>query len=152
MFGICFEICGEQGFGWSRRLMLTDALLAEDSPPPMRKVGEVLGGRYGYSKEAAATAPARVVAILRLLSERLAAQKAAGSRYLVGSALSAADLYWAAFSVLLDPMPAEACPIPEMLRGWYTNVGPVVAAAIDPALFEHRDRIYRDHLPLPMDF
>lgn len=152
MLGLCFEMCGEQGFGWSRRLMLTDSLLLGRTPEPMRKVGETLGARYGHSKAAAEAAPGRVVAILRLLSAQLARQKAAGRRYLVGDTLSAADLYWAAFAVLVEPMPAELCPIPDMLRGFYADVGPVVAAAMDPALLEHRDRIYREHLPLPMDF
>lgn len=152
MFGLCFEICGEQGLGWSRRLMLTDALLAEGSPEPMRRVGEVLGSRYGYSKAAAAKAPARVAEILGLLSSQLRRQKEAGRDFLVGASLSAADLYWSAFAGLLAPMPAELCPLPEMLRGWYTNSDPLIAAALDPLLLEHRDRIYRNYLPLPMSF
>ena len=42
--------------------------------------------------------------------------------------------------------------MPDYLRGWYTNVGPVVGAALDPMLLAHRDRIYRDYLLLPMNF
>jgi hypothetical protein len=28
--------------------------------------------------------------------------------------------------------------------------GPIVAAALDPALLEHRDRIYREHMEFPL--
>ncbi len=152
MFGLSHEICGEHGFGWSRRLMLIDGLLAPEAGEIGRRAGEVLGARYGYSKEAAAAAPARVAAILKLLSTQLAGQKKKGHDFLVGPALSAADIYWAAFAVLLDPLPADLCPLPDYLRGWYGNYGDVVAAALDPELLAHRDRIYRNYLQLPMTF
>lgn len=152
MFGLCHEICGENGFGWTRRLMLVDQLLQPGVPEPMRRTGEVLAMRYGHSKEAAAAAPARLVALLDLLAGQLRRQNEAGHEFLVGAALSAADLYWAAFSSLVRPMPPEQCPIPDSLRGWYTNLPPEVEAAMDPALFEHRDRIYGSYLELPMSF
>lgn len=152
MFGLSFEICGEQGLGWSRRLMMIDTLLAPESGEAGRRAGEVLGSRYGYSKEAAAGAAARVAALLRLLAAQLAKQKAAGHDFLVGSSLSAADIYWSAFAVMFEPLPADLCPMPAYLRSWYTNVGPVVAAALAPALLAHRDRIYRSYLRLPMEF
>jgi len=34
----------------------------------------------------------------------------------------------------------------------YTETDPTVLAALDPRLLEHRDRIYRDWLELPLDF
>jgi glutathione S-transferase len=129
MFGLCHEICGENGLGWSRRLMLTDALLGPDMPEAARRSGEVLGARYGYSKAAAEAAPARVAALLTMLAERLRYQKKAGRDFLVGDGLTAADLYWSTFAGLVCPLPAELCPIPDLLRGWYVQVGPVVAAA-----------------------
>ena len=152
MFGLSHEICGENGFGWARRLMLIDALQRPEAGEVGRRAGEVLGARYGCSKDAAAAAPARVASLLALLAGQLEKQKAAGSEFLVGNALSAADLYWASFAVLLEPLPCELCPMPDYLRGWYTNVGPVVAAALDLMLLAHRDRIYRGHLELPMSF
>jgi len=152
MFGIGHEICGEHGFGWSRRLMMLDALLAPEAGDGGRRAGEILGARYGYSKEAAAAAPARVATVLRMLSTRLERQKAAGHDFFVGNALSAADIYWAAFAVLLAPMDSQLCPMPDYLRGWYTNLGPMVSAALDPRLLAHRDRIYRNYLQLPMSF
>jgi hypothetical protein len=40
--------------------------------------------------------------------------------------------------------------MPEMIRASYANPGPIVAAALDPALLEHRDRIYREHMEFPL--
>jgi glutathione S-transferase len=152
MLGFCHEICGEQGFGWSRRLMMIDALMSPQVPEPMRRAGELLASRYGYSAEAAARAPGRVAELLRMFSRRLERQRDAGSAFLFGRALSAADLYWAAFAGMVAPLAPDACPLPESLRAWYTNVGPVVADALAPELLAHRDRIYASYLPLPMTF
>lgn len=152
MFELGHAICGEDGLGWSRRLMLVDALLSPSAPPGSRRSGEVLAERYGYTKEAAEAAPSRVVEVLERLAATLREQQRAGSAYLVGDGLTAADLWWAAFAVMLRPMPAPLCPMPAFLRGWYENVGPMVEAAMDPVLMAHRDRVYRNHLPLPMTF
>jgi len=152
MFGLCHEICGENGFGWSRRLTLIEPLMAPGVSGAARRSGEVLGARYGYSAAAAAAATDRVVAVLKLLSGQLARQKQAGRDFLVGNALSAVDIHWATFAVLLDPLAEEQCPMPDYLRGWYTNVSAEVAAAVDPALMAHRDHIYRNYLQLPMNF
>jgi len=149
---LCEAICGEDGFGWSRRLMLVDALLSPSAPPGSRRAGEVLGERYGYTRATAAAAPGRAADVLRRLSATLGRQREAGREFFVGSSFSAVDLYWAAFAVLVKPLPVNLCPMPEFLRGWYENVGPVVAEALDPALLAHRDRIYRDWLKLPMSF
>ncbi|HEY2774583.1 MAG TPA: hypothetical protein VGK20_11110 [Candidatus Binatia bacterium] len=152
MFGLAREICGEHGLGWSRRLMMIDSLVAPGAPEQGRRAGEVLGARYGYSAEVAAAAPARVASILVAFSAQLGRQRAAGRDFLVGSSLTALDIYWAAFTVMLAPLAGADCPLPDNLRRWYSAVGPVVAAALDPALLEHRDRIYRSYLKLPMTF
>ena len=66
MFGLCHEICGEDGLGWSRRLMMLHEVLQipalADSPAgdPVRR----LGARYGYSPEAAEAAPSRAAEVL----------------------------------------------------------------------------------------
>lgn len=154
MFGLLFEIAGETGLGWCRRLMLIDPglRLPPEAVGTLRPTLERLAERYGYSTKAADAAPARVAATLELLAAQWAAQRAEGQRFLVGNALSALDIYWAAFAALLDPLPDELCPMPEGLRGQYGNVGPVVEAALDPALLAHRDAIYREFLVLPLDF
>jgi glutathione S-transferase len=151
-FGIAQELMGEGGFGWCRRLMLLRISMGDaDSPPEaMRPVLGRMVRQYGYSRAAADAAPERVAQILAVLSRQLAAQRAAGKRYLIGDRLSAADIYWAAMAALVAPLPADVCPMPEMLRGLYADPGPRVAAALDPALLEHRDRIYREHMEFPI--
>jgi glutathione S-transferase len=115
-------------------------------------VASYLGGKYGYSPATAEAAPQRVARILRTLSARLAEQQARGRRYLIGDALSALDIYWSTFAVLVAPLPLDLCPMDAAFRASFVNTDPVVAEALSPQLLEHRDRIYRDHLRLPMDF
>jgi glutathione S-transferase len=152
LFGLCHEICGENGFGWSRRLMLLEPMMSPGIGEPFRTIGQTLAARYEYSAEAAAAAPKRVVDILGLLSSQLAKQRERGHAFLVGASLSAADIYWATFAALVDPLPDDLCPLPGYLRASYANVGEVVGAALDPELLAHRDRIYRNYLQLPMSF
>jgi glutathione S-transferase len=151
MFGYANELCGEQGFGWSRRLMMIDRMVPRDGDP-LRGEGPVqtLGRRYGYSREAAAEAPPRVSAILRALSSVLRDQYAAGRPFFVGDRLTALDVYWAAFAALVEPLPPEACAMPDYLRPFYALDDSEVRSAADPLLMEHRDRIYREYLELPV--
>jgi glutathione S-transferase len=153
MFGLCHEICGEMGLGWCRRLMILDGVLAATpTGDPRRRGSERLAARYGHSAAAAEAAPGRVAEILGLLAAQLRSQQAAGSRYLLGEALSALDVYWATFAALISPLPAELCPMPALVRTWYGGTGPLVDAAVDPALLAHRDFVYERHLKLPLDF
>lgn len=157
LFGLGFLVAGEQGFAWQRRLMmlhpvmsLPEEALAADHP--VRQMVGRLAERYGYSPEAVTAAPARAAAVLRLLSERLEAQRAAGSRYFFGDALGAFDLLWAAFAALLRPLPEEHCAFAPAMRAQYTVEDPEVLAAASPLLLEHRDFVYETHLELPLDF
>ncbi len=152
MFGFCNEICGENGLGWSRRLMIVHQMLStpgisEESAASSR----ALGAKYGYSADAAQAAPARVAAILDGLSELLESSRASGNRYFIGRSLTALDIYWATFSHLIDPLPPDQCPMIEAARPMYRNTHPGVAAATRPSLMEHREFVYREHLGLPMD-
>jgi len=147
VLGLGHELAGEWGLGWCRRLTLIDFLLRH---APKLPIGPYLAGRYGYTPEAAAAAPARVARILRAFSAQLAAQRAQGRRWLVGDAFSALDVWWAAFAALLEPLPAELCPISAELRASYVVRDPVVREALDPALLAHRDLVYRERLELPV--
>ena len=98
-----------------------------------------------------AAAPRRIAQILRSLGTRLEQQLATGSQFLIGNALSALDSYWSTFAVLVQPLPVHLCPINENLRESFVNTDPVIAGALSPKLLEYRDRIYHDHLKLPMD-
>ena len=145
--GIAANICSPGGFGWERRLTMmgSGARLPSSGPDFMTRA-------YGIRADALATATARVISILEGLSRQLARQRAAGSDYFVGNRLSAPDIYWACFAILIEPLPNESCPMPDPLRAVYSNITPEIAAAADPALLAHRDMVWQRHIGLPMEF
>jgi glutathione S-transferase len=148
MMGLCHEICGEQGLGWSRRLMLFDAVF-RDTPVEERGA---MPWKYGYEPDADARATSRVAELLDLFSATLRAQQAVGSKYMMGEQLSALDIYWATFAALLCPLPHDQCPMPKWLRPAYDMTSSPESPVVDPILLDHRDFIYNEHLELPLDF
>lgn len=152
MFGLCNELCGENGFGWSKRLlMFHQNLTTPGMNEQERALSRTFAEKYGYDPALVDGARARVVEILRTLSARLTEQRGRGSRYFIGSQLSALDIYWAAFCGIINPMPDDLCPMTPLMRKTYTNKDPEIAAAASPILYEHRDFIYHEHLELPVD-
>jgi hypothetical protein len=152
MFGHSNEICGENGLGWLRRLMMFQRTLSRESGGRGRALMGPMVQKYGYDEQAAQQAPGRIALILNSLSQRLQRQRSAGSRFFIGQQLSALDIYWATFTATMAPLPPEVCPMSPGLRRMYGNSGPVVEAALTPDLLEHRDFIYREYLQLPLDF
>jgi glutathione S-transferase len=155
MFGLMHEIASEMGFAWCRRLQLFHPILQlPEGAAPAQLVESVsrMARKYGYSPEQAAVADARVIEILELLSSVLREQKQGGSDFFVGTSLSAVDIYWATFAAMVAPLPPEQCPMDDMMRGSYTVTDEKILAAAHPILLEHRDRIYRDYLELPLRF
>lgn len=149
-FGYCNEICGENGFGWSRRLM-TIHQLASSPASADRAMGQYLGAKYGYTPERAEAAPARIMKILQALGDLLKSQQQKGRRYFIGSDLTALDIYWATFAALIEPLPPHLCPMADVFRNLYRNTNAAVQAAVSPIVMEHRDFIYNEHLELPID-
>ena len=149
VFGLAHEVCGEQGLGWSRRLQLIHAGLNKAGGFPER-VAKYLGKKYGYSPEAGAAAGKRVAELLAMLVARLKAQRRAGSRYYVGGALTAADIYSATFAAMFKPLPEEQCKMDAATRAAFGERDASISAALDPILFEHRDLIYEKYLELPL--
>ena len=155
MFGLANELLGEDGLLFNKRHFMVGPMidtLPDDSP--MRGLWEALGQKYGYSEAALARAEDRVVDILNTMDAQLAAQQAAGKRYLIGDQLSALDIYWASGCGFLDPMPDDRCPMftdfrTPLLYGCPTEA---IDNALTPALRQHRDFIYEQHLQLPMVF
>ena len=45
----------------------------------------------------------------------------------------------------------QLCPLPDYSREVFAVTDPIVRDAMDPILLEHRDRVYREHLELPVD-
>jgi hypothetical protein len=152
MFGLSNELCGENGFGWSRRLMLVHLTVTDPGATEEARKGMLaFGSKYGYSAEAAEAAPARIARILSVLAERLESQHSRGARFFVGDQLSALDIYWAAFAALIEPLPENLCPMPPDFRRRYVCQDPIVRAATTPQLLAHRDFIYHEYLELPVD-
>jgi hypothetical protein len=152
MFGLSNEVCGENGFGWSRRLMLVDGMVNDPkAAEEVRKGMLAFGSKYGYSAETVSTAPGRIARIVSTLANRLDTQRTRGSRFFIGDRLSALDIYWAAFAALIEPLPEHLCPMSRGFRRSYTCDDATVRAAVTPQLMAHRDFIYQEYLELPVD-
>lgn len=149
--GFSAEICGHGGFGWSRRLIISSGSSTASVPEKLRASREQAARVYGIRPDAVATAPGRVIGILRGLSRQLHRQADAGSGYLVGDRLAACDVHWACFSQMVAPLSEDICPATVFVAPIYGVMPDEVAAEVDPILIEHRDRIFRDHIGSPLD-
>jgi glutathione S-transferase len=143
------ELCGQGGLAWTRRLQLIEAG-ARGSGGFVGRAGIYLGKKYGYSEEAGAGAGDQVVAQLGRLAARLKAQGDAGSRYLVGDTLTAADVYAACAMALFRPLPDPHCAMDASTRAALETIDATTEAALDPILLAHRDMMYSRHLELPL--
>lgn len=152
MFGLCNELCGENGFGWNLRLRMTHWGLNDPNPGDMaRAIMPVLAARYHYDPAGVAPGREQQKAIVARLRDRLARQQAQDRDILIGESLTALDIYWATMAGAIEPLAHEHCPnMPPDMRAGYTD--PELREIAGDALFAHRDRIYREYLKLPMDF
>ena len=138
VMGLCEVILGEDGLVWNMRIM-------SDSP---------LAQKYGYSEEASSAAPGKVAEVLKLIDGRLAAQEQNGSRYLVGDAVTAADIYWATMSMsVLVPSP-EIMPLTQQNKGilkYFARNGqiPVIAEALTERIRNHQSYILTTYCETP---
>lgn len=151
MFGLANELMSENGFTWNRRHIMVRDFTRPEHPASTREVYERLGKKYWYNDEAAAAAPPRCAEVLQRLHSQLERQHTSGSRFLIGKSLTALDIYWACIAAMLEPLPNDLCPMPDMFRAVYTNTDPVLKQATTPLLMKHRDFIYREFLELPVD-
>ena len=154
MFGLANELMGENGLIYSKRHLMTAGplnSLPENSEE--RVFWNYLGDKYGYSEERAARAANRIKGVLEVIGAQLASQKSAGLDYLVGTKLSALDIYWAAACGILSPLPEDKCPMATDMRGTaYGNDNAEIASVLTGDLVRHRDFIYERHLELPLVF
>lgn len=146
--GLSHEILGEEGLAWTRRLQLVHAGLQERGGFPARVAG-YLGKKYGYSPARGQQYADRVATLLQMLVRRLRSQQPSGG-YLSGGTLTVADIYCATTMALFRPLPTEVCEMQFPLRAAFETLDEQTAAALDPILFEHRDRMYARHLALPL--
>jgi glutathione S-transferase len=148
-FGLSHEIVGEDGLAWSRRLDLVHAGLQNSGGFPER-VSKYLAKKYAFSPAAGAAAASRIAELLKMLAARLAAQHRAGSRYYVGEAPTAVDVYSAACMAMFRPLPEGQCKMEAASRAAFERRDPQIEAALDPILLAHRDMMYAQHLELPL--
>jgi len=138
VMGLCEVVLGEDGFVWNMRIL-------NDSP---------LGRKYGYSDEASASAPGKIAAVLKLIDRRLEAQESIGSRYLVGDAITAADVYWSTMSMCVLPAPPEIMPLTRQNQGmlkFFAANGqiPAVADALTERIETHQRYILSTYCETP---
>jgi glutathione S-transferase len=144
MFGLCQAICGDDGFGWSvRQLMLqSNPESSEEEKRDMRR-------KY-IAPVARDHLVARAGAVMAALARRLEAQGERGSDYLVGDAVTAADIYWTTFSNFVAAMSPEQCPMPRFYREMPKVVVGLLGFGAPDILIRHRDQILARHFILPM--
>ena len=138
MFGLCAVVLGEDGLVWNVRIL-------NDGP---------LGRKYGYSEEASAAAPDKVAQIVALIDSRLEEQAARGSKYLVGDALTAADIYWATMSMIITDTPPDLMPVTQqnkgMLKFFASNSQvPEIAGALSDRIAQHQRYILTTYCETP---
>ena len=138
VFGLCAVVLSEDGMIWNMRNLI-------DTP---------LGRKYGYSEEACAAAPAKIAAVISLIDRRLESQEQRGSRYLVGDALTAADVYWATMSITILPPPPEIMPLTRQnergLKYFARNSKiPVIAEALSKRIEDHQRYILTTYCETP---
>lgn len=150
--GLATEIAGTDGFGWNRRHQVIGAHLHGPGGYAVPAGMEPIVKAYGVTPAAIDRASHRLCEILGGLARQLARQAAVGSGYLVGRSLSAADIYWACFSMMVAPLDAAVNPMPDWLRPLYSQCDDRVKAALDPSLLTHRDRVYAEHIGLPLEY
>src|ERR1700756_4231407 len=149
VFGLSHEICGEAGLGWSRRLQLIHAGVHNAGGFP-EQVAKYLGRKYGSRAGTGGAAASRVAALLGMLGARLRSQHDKGSRYFVGNALTAVDVYSATFMALFRPLPQEQCAMSAAIRAAFETRDAQTDEALDPILLGHRDMMYAEYLELPL--
>lgn len=138
MFGLCAVVLGEDGLVWNMRIL-------NDGP---------LGRKYGYSDEASAAAPAKIAEVITLIDTRLQRQSERGSPYLVGDALSAADIYWATMGMCVSATPPEIMPVTQqnkgMLKFFAANSQlPMVANVLSKRIEDHQRYILTTYCETP---
>ncbi len=155
MFGLAHEILSPQGMLWNGRLALAELGDAADPAKMSAKQrdfftpGEPLGGKYSHN--AKASAPLRNIPdTLALLDAELAANQTRGGVFFVGERLSALDLYWAFASNFVEILDREELPIMRFNRAMYPALNGALRDAASPRLMEHRERVLREHVGLPV--
>ena len=133
VYALLAIILAEDGLVWNMRII-------NDEATPSAESTATASGRQRCGN-------GKVGAVLKLLDERLAAQEARGSAYLVGDAVSAADIYWAIeVSMAVVSAPPSIMPVTKQNQGmlqFFAANGqvPAVAEAMSPRIEAHQHHV-----------
>ncbi|MEM7078955.1 MAG: hypothetical protein AAF513_10030 [Pseudomonadota bacterium] len=146
--GLCNEIAGETGFGWYARVLMLKQMINDRGEEATRSP---IFRDYSRGIDNIEQSIDRIREVLECLQMQLQAQKALESPYLVGSGLSAADVFWAYFSLLLKPLPSDLCDAPDYILQFWSAV-PAAIGLMPDELLTHRNFMFEKHLLTPMSF
>jgi len=145
MVGLINEIAGDNGFAWNARLLMLNttyqAVGDKAYKNPMLK-------DYQFEPEKVDAVKDSLNSFLAFLADHMKQQD---NPYLIGNQYSAADLYWAYFSNLLQPQEDAINPMPGFLRKSY-ELPATLLEPFDAALINQRDWIFDKHLETPLTF
>lgn len=146
VYDLVERLLGKGGFCWLRRNQLVHAGLSGDAEGFPPQVAGYLAKKYGYTPEIGEGAAGAVAAHLSHFADRLGD----GRDWLVGDALTAADIAFAASMALIAPLPPEQCAMNEVTRKVFARRDPATSASMSPHLLAHRDKVYAEALQLPL--
>lgn len=153
MFGLAHELLGEGGLAWSQRIVVIHRGLTSGGREgfPLR-VARYLVPKYGYAPERVEPSRRRAVATLRRFGAMVEEARASGRESILPSGFSALDIYLATALTVFAPPSEEQCPgMNPALRRAFETAAAEIRAEVSDTLLEHRDRVYRQHLGLPVE-
>lgn len=148
MVGLINEIAGETGLAWNARILMFHASIQALGPDAAKNP---MYSEYRYDAAALESSVSKIEEFLSFLASHIKAQREQQSHFLVGKRFSAADIYWAYFSNMLETLPQEQCSVSDGVRGMWGVMAKSIAR-YDPIIIEQRDRIFAEHLVLPLEF
>ena len=97
------------------------------------------------------SAPQKIADIIGVFARKTAAAKERGSKFLLGNALSAIDIYWATVSFMLRPPPPEVLPRTRQneaaMKAWAKNP---LSELVTQDMWDHRDYILHTYCETPI--
>ncbi len=149
VIGLSHELAGERGLAWNRRLFMLAPLMQLPEPP---ETVARMGAKYGWSEAELVLAEQRIQGCLEYFTTRLRMQRRLQSDYLVGTELTAVDIYLANFIAMFKPLPHTDNPMPDYMRRSYEDLPELQQACLSEELLAHRTMMYQRHIALPLDF
>ncbi len=147
LFGALELIAGDQGLGWSARLVMIHVGLETAGKRGFSvAIAQYLARRYGYAGETAEQLRERVAVRLAWLRDRLA-----GRDYFGGAQPNALDVYTATFLTPVSPLTDEACPqFRPSLRPGFAAAAEELGPLVPVELAALRTRMLERHLGWPI--